>query len=108
MLTDPFSDSRQNLGPIISELFLFRCITNSKFSVKLRKMLKPAVVSGYFRSVSQVVSNQLNVTGQAAVLPKRKPVKIPFQGSSALSLARALPDADFTVSSGPAVSSQIR
>ncbi|CAG9763158.1 unnamed protein product [Ceutorhynchus assimilis] len=72
-------------------------------------MLKPCTVSGYFKSASQVVSNQLNVSGTVAVLPTRKPVQIPFQGNSALSLSRALPiNANVSVSSGPAVSTQIR
>ncbi|XP_066254297.1 cytochrome b-c1 complex subunit Rieske, mitochondrial-like [Euwallacea similis] len=71
-------------------------------------MLKPTTVSGYFRVASQVVSNQLSISSNTAVLPKRKVVKIPFQGSTTITLAKALPDADFSVSSGPAVSTQIR
>ncbi|XP_050311583.1 cytochrome b-c1 complex subunit Rieske, mitochondrial-like [Anthonomus grandis grandis] len=71
-------------------------------------MLKPCAVSGYFRGVSQVVSNQLNVASTATVLPTKQVVQIPFQGSTALSLSRALPNANFSVSCGPAASTQIR
>ncbi|KAL1517632.1 hypothetical protein ABEB36_001370 [Hypothenemus hampei] len=71
-------------------------------------MLKPPAVSGYFRAVSQVVTNQLAITTPGTVVPKKAVSKIPFGASSALSLSRTLPDADFSVSSGPAVSTQIR
>jgi len=71
-------------------------------------MLKPCAVSGYFRAVSQTVGNQLNIASTGVVLPKKQVAQIPFQGSTALSLAKALPNANFSVSSGPAVSTQIR
>ncbi|ENN76693.1 cytochrome b-c1 complex subunit Rieske, mitochondrial isoform X2 [Dendroctonus ponderosae] len=71
-------------------------------------MLKPSTVSGYFRATSQVVSNQLNVSNNAAILPKKKVAHIPFQGTSALSLAKTLPNANLSVSCGPAASLQVR
>lgn len=66
------------------------------------------IKSGYLRAVSQVVSNQLNIAVSGTVLPKKQVVQVPFQGSTVLSLSRALPNANFSVSSGPAVTSQIR
>lgn len=71
-------------------------------------MLKPCAVSGYFRAVSQAVSNQLNTSGTGVVLTTKQVAQIPFQGSTALTLARTLPNANFSISSGPAVSTQIR
>ncbi|XP_060519720.1 cytochrome b-c1 complex subunit Rieske, mitochondrial-like [Cylas formicarius] len=71
-------------------------------------MLKPASVPGYFRAVSQVVSNQLNTSHQSLVLAKKPAVHIPFNGSTLVSLARALPNGNVIISSGPAVSTQVR
>lgn len=66
------------------------------------------IKSGYLRSVSQVVSNQLNVSTANVVLPKKQVVNVAPQSISLLSLSRSLPNASFSVSSGPAVTSQIR
>ncbi|KAJ8933094.1 hypothetical protein NQ314_014222 [Rhamnusium bicolor] len=71
-------------------------------------MLKPTNVSSYFKGVSQVVSNQLNTGKQVAVLPHKSIVQIPFSGTSALALSRTLPNGNVTLTSGPAVSNQIR
>ncbi|XP_056630614.1 cytochrome b-c1 complex subunit Rieske, mitochondrial [Diorhabda carinulata] len=71
-------------------------------------MLKPANIPGYFKAVSQVVSNQLNTGNQIAVLPKKTSVYIPWSSSSPLALSKALPNGNVTISVGPAVSTQIR
>lgn len=71
-------------------------------------MLKPANVPNYFRAVSQVVSNQINVGKQIAVLPSKTVVQVPFSGTSPLALSRALPNGNVTISTGPAVSTQVR
>lgn len=70
--------------------------------------MKPLNVNAYFKAVSQVVSNQLIAGNQIAILPKKPAVYIPFSGSSALSLSRALPTGNVSVTSGPAVSTQTR
>jgi len=64
--------------------------------------------SGCTRAVSQVVSNQLNISALGTVLPTKKVVQIPPQGSTFISLSKALPNANFSVSSGPVATSQIR
>lgn len=71
-------------------------------------MLKPSAVSGYFRAVSQVVSNQSTVAGPAAILPKKTVAQVPFQPSTPLGLSKVLPNANFAVSTGPAVTTQVR
>lgn len=71
-------------------------------------MLKPANVPNYFRAVSQVVSNQLNVGKQIAILPSKTVVQVPFNGTSALALSRTLPTGNVTITTGPAVSTQVR
>ncbi|CAG9856148.1 unnamed protein product [Phyllotreta striolata] len=71
-------------------------------------MLKPANVPGYFKAVSQVVSNQLNTGKQVAIIPKKKVVFVPWSSSSPAALRKALPNGNVTISTGPAVSSQIR
>ncbi|VEN41919.1 unnamed protein product [Callosobruchus maculatus] len=71
-------------------------------------MLKPANPSGFFKSVSQVVSNQLNVGKQIAVLPKSSTVFAPQGSNSLTALSRSLPSGNVTISVGPAVSSQVR
>lgn len=71
-------------------------------------MLKPANVPNYFRAVSQVVSNQLNTGKQIAVLPAKTVVQVPFSGTSALALSRTLPTGNVTITTGPAVSTQVR
>lgn len=71
--------------------------------------MKPLNVKAYFQAVSQVVSNRLVIENpKIAILPKKSVVYIPFNGSSALSLSRALPNGNISVTSGPAVSTQIR
>lgn len=71
-------------------------------------MLKPASVPGYFKSVSQVVSNQLNTGKQIAILPKKSVVYIPWSSTSPAALSKALPTGNVSVSVGPAVTSQVR
>ncbi|KAJ8922338.1 hypothetical protein NQ315_004281 [Exocentrus adspersus] len=71
-------------------------------------MLKPANVPNYFRAVSQVVSNQLTAGNQAAILPSKSIVYVPYTGTSALALSRALPSGNVSVTTGPAVSTQVR
>ncbi|CAH1119819.1 unnamed protein product [Phaedon cochleariae] len=70
--------------------------------------MKPANVSSYLRSVSQVVSNQLNTGKQIAILPTKPTVHIPFTGTSPYVLSRALPNGNVSITSGPAVSCQVR
>lgn len=71
-------------------------------------MLKPANVSNYLKSVSQVVSSNLTASNAAAVIPAKKIVQVPYSGSSPLALSRALPSGNVAITSGPAVSTQIR
>nr|CAH7724026.1 unnamed protein product [Callosobruchus chinensis] len=71
-------------------------------------MLKPANPSGFFKSVSQVVSNQLNVGKQIAILPKSTTVLAPPGNNSLTALSRSLPSGNVTISVGPAVSCQVR
>jgi len=71
-------------------------------------MIKPASVPGYFKAVSQVVSNQLNTGKQIAVLPKKTVHYVPWTSSSPAALSKALPTGNVSISVGPAVSSQVR
>ncbi|XP_018575749.1 cytochrome b-c1 complex subunit Rieske, mitochondrial-like [Anoplophora glabripennis] len=71
-------------------------------------MLKPANVPNYFRAVTQVVSNQLNTGKQIAILPAKTTVHVPFTGTSALALSRVLPTGNVAITTGPAVSTQVR
>lgn len=71
-------------------------------------MLKPVNASSFFKSVSQVVSNQLNSGKQIAILPTKKSQYVPFAGTTPLAISRALPNGNITITVGPAVSSQIR
>lgn len=70
--------------------------------------MKPLNTKAYLKAFSQVVSNQLIAGNKIAVLPKKSPAYIPFSGTSALSLSRALPTGNISVTSGPAVSAQTR
>lgn len=71
-------------------------------------MLKPTNVSNYLKSVSQVVSSNIASPSAIAVLPAKKLVKVPYSGSSPLALSRALPSGNVAITSGPAVSTQLR
>lgn len=71
-------------------------------------MLKPANVSSYLKSVTQVVSGNLAGSNTVAVLPKKKLVQIPYIGNTPLALSKALPNGNIAITSGPAVSTQIR
>ncbi|XP_076264625.1 cytochrome b-c1 complex subunit Rieske, mitochondrial-like isoform X2 [Rhynchophorus ferrugineus] len=46
------------------------------------------IKSGYLRTISQVVSNQLNVAVSGTVLPKKQVVQVPFQGPAVTSQVR--------------------
>lgn len=70
--------------------------------------MKPLNVNACLKAASTVVSNQLVAGSKIAVLPKKSTIYIPFNGTSALSLSRALPCGNVSMTSGPAVSTQTR
>lgn len=70
--------------------------------------MKPLNASSCFKAVSQVVSNQLISGNKIAIFPKKSTIHIPFNGTSALALSRALPAGNVSITSGPGVSAQTR
>ncbi|XP_019878876.1 cytochrome b-c1 complex subunit Rieske, mitochondrial [Aethina tumida] len=67
-------------------------------------MIKPTT----FKAVSQVVSNQLTINPVAVASVKKPVCKIPPFPTSTVLLSKALPTGNIAVSTGPAVSTQIR
>lgn len=70
--------------------------------------MKPLNVNSCLKAASTVVSNQLVIGSKIAVLPKKPKIYIPFNGTSPLSLSRALPSGNVSITSGPAVSTHTR
>lgn len=70
--------------------------------------MKPLNVNACLKVASTVVTNQLVSPNKIAILPKKTTIYVPYSGSTVSSLSRALPSGNIFISSGPAVSAQIR